>query len=135
MHSAEAEATAQRYRWLFLVNAVIVAVAALPLLFAFPRVFASLGIPSLDNGFFVQLAAGWLATEAYASYLVWRRPLGNNDLILVIISMKWILIPIVVINLANGDLPATAFLIAAGIDLVLSIAFFLYLRALSSEAS
>ena len=124
----------ERFRWLFLFNAILVAVAALPLLLAYPTVFTRLGIASLENGFFVRLAGGWLFVEAIASYLAWRRPRGNADLVYVIIAMKVVFIVLVILAALAGTLPASAFLFAAVVDLVLSIVFGIYLSRTAGQA-
>jgi hypothetical protein len=116
-----------RFRWLFLLNAIIIAVLSLPLLFAYPAVFGRLGIASLENGFFVRLAAGWLFVEAIASYLVWRRMAGNNDLVWIIVAMKVVAIVVIVVAAFSGTLPATSLLLGAAYDIVMSIAFCVYL--------
>lgn len=108
---------------LFLLNAIFVAVVSLPLVFAYPAVFAQLGIPSLENGFFVQLAGAWLFVEAIASLLVWLRPDRNVDTIWVIIAMKVAFILVVLAAFFAGALPATAFLGGAAIDFLFSLAF------------
>jgi hypothetical protein len=124
----DAETTGRDYRWLFLVNAIFVWLASLPLLLAYERVFAALGIASLENGFFVRLSAAWLFTEGIASYLAWRHPRGNTDLVLVIIAMKVAFILMVLLAALAGSLPAQGFWIGAAIDLAFSIAFAFYLR-------
>ena len=124
----DAESTDRDYRWLFLVNAIFVWLASLPLLLAYERVFAALGIATLENGFFVRLSAAWLFTEGIASYLVWRRPRGNTDLVLVIIAMKVAFILMVLLAGLAGSLPAQGFWVGAAIDLAFSIAFAFYLR-------
>ena len=113
---------------LFLVNAIFVAVVSLPLIFFYPAVFARLGVPSLENGFFVQLAGAWLFTEAIASAFVWLRPRQNVDTVWVIVAMKAVFILLVVVAMLSGTLPATAFLVGAVIDLLFSIAFVSYVR-------
>jgi hypothetical protein len=127
-------ATIDRYRWLFLANAIFVVLASLPLLLAYPRVFAALGIPSLENGFFVQLAAGWLFAERVASFLVWQRLRGNDDLLRVIVTMKAIFIALVVAASVSGSLPERGFLVGDAIDLAFSLAFATYLRADGSRS-
>lgn len=117
-----------RLHGLFLVNAVFVALAALPLIFAYPAVFDVLGISSLENGFFVQVAGAWLLMEGLASFLVWQRPLGNNDLVTSIIGMKVVFILVVVAAMLGGTLPAQAFAIGAVIDALFCIAFIAFLR-------
>lgn len=112
----------------FPINAIIITLASLPLIFAYPEVFARLGIPSLENGFFVQLAGVWLFTEAIASLLVWQHPGANVGTVWVIIAMKVVFIALVMVSYAAGTLPASGFLIAALVDLILSVIFFLYLR-------
>lgn len=113
---------------LFLVNAVFVALAALPLIFAYPAVFAQLGIPSLENGFFAQVAGAWLFMEGVGSFLVWRRPVGNDDLVTSIIGMKVVFILVVLGALVGGVLPAQAFLAGAIIDALFCVAFVAWLR-------
>ncbi len=113
---------------LFLVNAIFVALAALPLIFAYPALFGALGIPSLENGFFVQVAGAWLLMEGFASLLVWQRPLGNRDLVVSIIGMKVVFILIVIAAMLGGTLPAQAFAIGAVIDALFCIAFVAFLR-------
>jgi hypothetical protein len=112
----------------FPINAIVITLASLPLIFAYPEVFARLGIPSLENGFFVQLSGVWLFTEAIASLLVWRHPRTNVGTVWVIIAMKVVFIALVVISFAGGTLPASGFLIGALVDLIFSIIFLLYLR-------
>ena len=114
---------------LFLVNAIFVSLAALPLIFAYPATFGMLGIPSLENGFFVQVAGAWLLMEGFASLLVWQRPLGNSDLVVSIIGMKVVFILIVLAAMVGGTLPAQAFAIAAVIDALFCIAFVAFLRS------
>jgi hypothetical protein len=125
----DGETTTHDYRWLFLVNAIFVWLASLPLLLAYERVFTALGIVSLENGFFVRLSAAWLFTEGIASYLTWRRPRGNSDLVLVIIAMKVAFILMVLLAAIAGSLPAQGFWVGAAIDLAFSIAFAFYLSA------
>ncbi|MFT4039568.1 MAG: hypothetical protein QM692_15380 [Thermomicrobiales bacterium] len=118
-----------RLHTLFLVNAIFVGLAALPLIFAYPAVFAQLGIPSLENGFFVQVAGAWLLMEGVGSFLVWRRPVGNDDLVTSIIGMKVVFILVVLSAMAGGVLPAQAFLAGAVIDALFCVAFIAWLRA------
>ena len=117
-----------RLHGLFLINAIFVALAALPLIFAYPAVFGMLGIPSLDNGFFVQVAGAWLLMEGFASFLVWQRPLGNNDLVTSIIGMKVVFILVVIAAMVGGTLPAQAFAVGAVIDALFCIGFVAFLR-------
>ena len=113
---------------LFLVNTIFVALAALPLIFAYPAAFGFLGIPSLENGFFVQVAGAWLLMEGFASLLVWQRPLGNRDLVVSIIGMKVVFILVVVAAMLGSTLPAQAFAIGAVIDALFCIGFIAFLR-------
>lgn len=113
---------------LFLVNAIFVALAAAPLIFAYPAVFKTLGIPSMENGFFVQVAAAWLLMEGFASWLVWQHPLGNRDLVVSIIGMKVVFILVVITTMLGGTLPAQAFAIGAVIDALFCIGFVAFLR-------
>ena len=113
---------------LFLVNVIFVTVAALPLIFAYPAVFGYLGISTLENGFFVQVAGAWLLMEGFASLLVWQRPLGNNDLVVSIIGMKVVFILVVIAALLGGTLPAQAFAIGAVVDALFCIGFIAFLR-------
>jgi hypothetical protein len=117
-----------RLHGLFLLNAIFVALAALPLIFAYPAVFGFLGIPSLENGFFVQVAGAWLLMEGLASLLVRQHPLGNRDLVISIIGMKVVFILVVIAALLSGTLPAQAFLLGAVVDALFCIAFGAYLR-------
>lgn len=117
-----------RLHWLFLINVIFVTLAALPLIFAYPAVFGVLGIPSLENGFFVQLAGAWLLMEGFASLLVWQRPLGNNDLVVSIIGMKVVFILVVIAALVGGTLPSQAFAIGAIIDALFCVGFIAFLR-------
>lgn len=117
-----------RLHGLFLINAIFVTLAALPLIFAYPTVFGFLGVTSLANGFFVQVAGAWLLMEGLASYLVWQRPLGNNDLIVSVIGMKVVYILVVIAALIGGTLPAPAFAVGAVIDALLCVAFVAFLR-------
>lgn len=117
-----------RLHGVFLINAIFVALAALPLIFAYPTVFGILGIPSLENGFFVQVAGAWLLMEGVASFLVWQRPLGNNDLVTAIIGMKIVFILVVVAAMLGGTLPAQAFAIGALIDAIFCVVFVAFLR-------
>ncbi len=117
-----------RLHALFLVNAAFIAIVSLPLVFAYPAVFARLGISTLENGFFVRLAGAWLFVEAIASVLVWLRPRQNVDMVWIIIAMKVVFILLVLAALATGALPATAFIGGAVIDFLFSIAFLAYLR-------
>jgi hypothetical protein len=119
----------------FPINAIFITVASLPLIFAYPEVFARLGIPSLENGFFVQLSGVWLFTEAIASLLVWQHPRANVGTVWVIIAMKVVFIALVVVAYTAGTLPASAFLIGAAVDLILSVIFLLYLRDVAPSAS
>lgn len=118
-----------RLHWLFLINVIFVTLAALPLIFVYPAVFGFLGIPSLENGFFVQVAGAWLLMEGFASLLVWQRPLGNNDLVVSIIGMKVVFILVVIASMLGGTLPAQAFAIGAIVDALFCIGFIVYLRA------
>lgn len=118
-----------RLHWLFLINVIFVTLAALPLIFVYPAVFGFLGIPSLENGFFVQVAGAWLLMEGFASLLVWQRPLGNNDLVVSIIGMKVVFILVVIASMLGGTLPAQAFAIGAIVDALFCIGFVAYLRA------
>lgn len=118
-----------RLHWLFLINVIFVTLAALPLIFVYPAVFGFLGIPSLENGFFVQVAGAWLLMEGFASLLVWQRPLGNNDLVVSIIGMKVVFILVVIASMLGGTLPAQAFAIGAIVDALFCIGFIAYLRA------
>jgi hypothetical protein len=118
-----------RLHWLFLINVIFVTLAALPLIFAYPAVFGLLGIPSLDNGFFVQVAGAWLLMEGFASLLVWQRPLGNNDLVVSIIGMKVVFILVVIAAMLGGTLPAQAFAIGAVIDALFCVGFIAFLRS------
>lgn len=118
-----------RLHWLFLINVIFVTLAALPLIFVYPAVFGFLGIPSLENGFFVQVAGAWLLMEGFASLLVWQRPLGNNDLVVGIIGMKVVFILVVIASMLGGTLPAQAFAIGAIVDALFCIGFIAYLRA------
>jgi hypothetical protein len=113
---------------LFLVNAIFVTLAALPLIFVYPAVFGVLGISSLENGFFVQVAGAWLLMEGFASLLVWQRPLGNRDLVVSIIGMKAVFILVVIAAMLGGTLPAQAFAIGAVIDALFCIGFVAFLR-------
>lgn len=117
-----------RLHGLFLVNAIFVALAALPLIFVYPALFGVLGIPSLENGFFVQVAGAWLLMEGFASLLVWQRPLGNRDLVVSIIGMKVVFILVVLAALLGGTLPAQAFTIGAIIDALFCVGFVVFLR-------
>ena len=117
-----------RLHWLFLINVIFVTLAALPLIFAYPAVFGVLGIPSLENGFFVQLAGAWLLMEGFASLLVWQRPLGNNDLVVSIIGLKVVFILVVIAALVGGTLPSQAFAIGAIIDALFCVGFIVFLR-------
>lgn len=135
-----AERPHESIRWLFLLNVLFVAAASLPLLVAYPAVFARLGIPSLENGFFVRLSAAWLFVEAIASFLVWRRlavdarstaaPQSDAllDLVWVIVAMKVAFILLVVGAAIAGSLPAPAFVAGAAIDLAFSIVFLLFIN-------
>jgi hypothetical protein len=114
---------------LFLANAIFVTLAALPLIFAYPATFGFLGIPSLENGFFVQVAGAWLLMEGLASFLAWQRPLGNSDLVISIIGMKVVFILVVIAAMLGGTLPAQAFAIAAVIDALFCIGFIAFLRS------
>lgn len=117
-----------RLHGLFLVNAIFVTLAALPLIFAYPALFGLLGIPSLENGFFVQVAGAWLLMEGFASLLVWQHPLGNGDLVVSIIGMKVVFILVVLAAMLGGTLPAQAFVIGAIIDALFCIGFVGFLR-------
>lgn len=117
-----------RLHGLFLINAIFVTLAALPLIFAYPAVFGMLGVPSLENGFFVQVAGAWLLMEGVASFLVWQRPLGNNDLVTSIIGMKVVFILVVIAAMLGGTLPAQAFAIGAVIDALFCVGFVAFLR-------
>lgn len=128
MASAETKERGSPLHVFFAINAIIITIASLPLIFAYPEVFARLGIPTLENGFFVQLSGVWLFTEAIASLLVWQHPRSNVGTVWVIIAMKVVFIALVVVAYAGGTLPASGFLIAALVDLILSVIFFLYLR-------
>ena len=118
-----------RLHWLFLINMIFVTLAALPLIFAYPAVFGFLGIPSLENGFFVQVAGAWLLMEGFASLLVWQRPLGNNDLVVSIIGMKVVFILVVIAAMLGGTLPAQAFAIGAIVDALFCVGFVAFLRS------
>jgi hypothetical protein len=118
-----------RLHWLFLINVIFVTLAALPLIFAYPAVFGVLGIPSLENGFFVQVAGAWLLMEGFASLLVWQRPLGNNDLVASIIGMKVVFILVVIAAMLSGTLPARAFAIGAIVDALFCVGFIAFLRS------
>ncbi len=118
-----------RLHGLFLVNAIFVTLAALPLIFAYPATFGFLGISSLENGFFVQVAGAWLLMEGFASLLVWQRPLGNSDLVVSIIGMKVVFILMVIAAMLGGTLPAQAFMIGAIIDALFCIGFIAFLRS------
>ena len=117
-----------RLHGLFLVNAIFVTLAALPLIFAYPALFGLLGIPSLENGFFVQVAGAWLLMEGFASLLVWQHPLGNGDLVVSIIGMKVVFILVVLAAMLGGTLPAQAFVIGAIIDALFCVGFVGFLR-------
>ena len=117
-----------RLHGLFLVNAIFVTLAALPLIFAYPALFGLLGIASLENGFFVQVAGAWLLMEGFASLLVWQHPLGNGDLVVSIIGMKVVFILVVIAAMLGGTLPAQAFVIGAIIDALFCIGFVGFLR-------
>lgn len=132
MATSSAAPAPERFSWLFLANVIVVAAASLLLVLAYPLVFERLGIGTLENGFFVRLAGGFLFGEAVASYLAWRNPNGNGDLVRVIIAMKVIFIVLVVAAAASNSLPSQAFLLAALIDLAFSIAFVFYLRSKAS---
>lgn len=118
-----------RLHWLFLINVIFVTLAALPLIFAYPAVFGFLGIPTLENGFFVQVAGAWLLMEGFASLLVWQRPLGNNDLVVSIIGMKVVFILVVIAALLGDTLPAQAFAIGAIVDALFCVGFIAFLRS------
>jgi hypothetical protein len=118
-----------KLHWLFLINVIFVTLAALPLIFAYPAAFGFLGIASLENGFFVQVAGAWLLMEGFASLLVWQRPLGNNDLVVSIIGMKVVFILVVIAALLGGTLPAQAFTIGAIVDGLFCIGFIAFLRS------
>ena len=118
-----------KLHWLFLINVIFVTLAALPLIFAYPAAFAFLGISSLENGFFVQVAGAWLLMEGFASLLVWQRPLGNNDLVASIIGMKVVFILVVIAALLGGTLPAQAFAVGAFVDALFCIGFVAFLRS------
>jgi hypothetical protein len=132
MASSQAQGSTSPLHIFFPINAIFITIASLPLIFAYPELFARLGIPSLENGFFVQLSGVWLFTEAVASLLVWRHPYTNVGTVWVIISMKVVFIALVVGTYLDGSLPASAFLVGALIDLILSVIFFIYLRAVAS---
>ncbi len=117
-----------RLHGLFLVNAIFVALAALPLIFVYPTAFEMLGISSLENGFFVQVTGAWLLMEGFASFLVWQSPLGNRDLVVSIIGMKVVFILVVIAALLGGTLSAQAFAVAAVIDALFCIGFIAFLR-------
>lgn len=127
--TSSAAAASQRFSWLFLANVFVVAAASLPLVFAYPLVFERLGIGTLENGFFVRLAGVFLFGEAVASYLAWRNPHGNADLVRVIVAMKGIFIALVIAAAVSNSLPSPAFLLAALIDLAFCVAFVVYLQA------
>jgi hypothetical protein len=118
-----------KLHWLFLINVIFVTLAALPLIFAYPALFGFLGIPSLENGFFVQVAGAWLLMEGFASLLVWQRPLGNRDLVVSIIGMKVVFILVVIAAMLDGALPAQAFAFAALVDALFCVGFIAYLRS------
>ncbi|MFN8590698.1 MAG: hypothetical protein U0031_04480 [Thermomicrobiales bacterium] len=117
-----------RLRWTLLLNAVVIALSSLPLVIAYPAVFARLGIVTLENGFFVQLAGAWLFTEAVASFLAWRGARPNRDLVLVIIAMKVVFIALVAVAAGDGTLPSPGLYPAAVFDIVMCLVFGLYLR-------
>ena len=119
---------ADRFRWLFLANAVVVGLASAPLVIAYPAVFARLGIPTLENSFFVQLVGALFLVEAMVSALVWRRPVLQTDAVVAIVLMKGVFIALVVAATLGGTLPASGFLIAALIDALFSLAFIAMLR-------
>ena len=134
MATADAKGRGNPLHIFFPINAIFITIASLPLIFAYPEVFARLGIPSLENGFFVQLSGVWLFTEAIASLLVWQHPRTNVGTVWVIIAMQVVFIALVVVSYAGGTLPATGFLIGALIDLIFSVIFFLYLRDVAQPA-
>lgn len=120
---------------LLIVNMIFVTLASLPLLLAYPTVFAQLGIASLENGFWVRLAGGWLFIEVVASYLAWRRPRLDADLAYVIIAMKAIFIVLVVLAGLSGSLPSSSLWIGAVIDLALSVALFVAIREFAGSGN
>lgn len=125
-------ASSDRMRWVFLLNTIVIVLASLPLLLIYPAVFARLGIDSLENGFFVRLAGGWLFVEAIASYLAWRGSRPNPDLVYVVIAMKVVFILLVAIATVSGTLPSTGLYPAAVFDSVMSIVFGWYLSRLAA---
>lgn len=134
MASADTKGNGSALHVFFPINAIIITIASLPLIFAYPEVFARLGISSLDNGFFVQLSGVWLFTEAIASLLVWQHPGANVGTVWVIIAMKVVFIALVVVAYTAGTLPASTFLIGAAVDLILSVIFLFYLRDVAPPA-
>lgn len=128
MASSGNSGTGGWWKPLLIVNMIFVTLASLPLLFAYPTVFAQLGIASLENGFWVRLAAAWLFVEVIASYLAWRKPRLDTDLTTIIIAMKAVFIVLVVLAGVTGSLPSSSLWIGAVVDLVLSVALFVAVR-------
>jgi len=119
--------TKRPFHALFLFNAILVSIPSLLILFAYPALFARLGIASLDNGFFIRLSGAFLFVEAIASYRFWHTPARTLDLVRMIVAMKVAFILVVVGAAFTSSLPSTAFVIAAAVDLALSIVFVVYL--------
>lgn len=118
--------------WLFLLNTAVVGLVSLPLLVAYPRVFAMLGIASTENGFFVRLAGGLLVVEAIVSLLVWRRGMLETIPVITIVLMKGMFIVLVVLAAIGGTLPASQLLTAAVVDALFSAAFLFMLSRAGS---
>jgi hypothetical protein len=121
--------------WLFLLNTAVVGLASVPLLVAYPRVFAMLGIASTDNGFFVRLAGGLLLVEAIVSLLVWRQRAIEAIPVITIVLMKGMFILLVVLAAVGGTLPASQLLTAAIVDALFSVAFLFMLSRTAAGAS
>jgi hypothetical protein len=120
--------------WLFLLNTAVVGLASLPLLIAYPRVFAMLGIASTDNGFFVRLAGGLLLVEAIVSFLVWRQGTMPAIPVITIVLMKGMFILLVLLAAIGGTLPASQLLTAAAVDALFSVAFLFMLSRTATAA-
>lgn len=120
--------------WLFLLNTVVVGLASLPLLIAYPTAFAMLGITSLENGFFVRLSGGLLLVEAIVSLLVWRQGAIQFIPVITIVLMKGMFILLVVLAASGGTLPASQLVTAAVVDTIFSV-IFIYMLSQSSPTT
>jgi hypothetical protein len=126
--TARVSDAADRFRWLYALNALVIAVASLPLIFALPFALEQVGVTSPENLFFVQMAGVFLFGEAIASFLAWGNSRARRDLTVVIIGMKALFILLVVAGIIASSLPSSALVAAAIFDAVISLALLFMLR-------